>query len=226
MDFIENKACRIVVIRVTDGLFINYSYIVIDKKTKKCAIIDPAWQIDVYSDFINKQELVPVYVLLTHYHWDHTNLAREVSNLYSCLIAISKQEMLYDFSGILRLYHNQMLYIGDLQVTCLSTPGHTQGSMCYLLDSFLFSGDTVFIEGVGMCKEYENGVKELYESIQLLKRKIKDHILLLPGHKYEYEFDKTFKDIKHLNIYFHFDSIEEFVKFRLRKRQDRLLDFK
>lgn len=225
---IENENSQVAIFRVTDHQFINYSYIVTDKKTKMCIIIDPAWEISVFTEFIEEKRLVPVSILLTHHHWDHTNLAVLLAEKYACVPAISEREKMFipNTSEVCRLKHNQEIFFGNGKITCILTPGHTRGSMCFLMEDFLFTGDTLFVEGVGMCTEYEEGVRDLYHSILYLKKYVDRRVLILPGHRYQFDFNKTFGEVQYLNIYFHFNSLEEFSKFRLRSGQKRLMDFK
>ncbi len=80
------------------------------------------------------------------------------------------------------LKNNQLIDLGNLQLRILYTPGHTAGSVCFLLEKqdVLFSGDTLFAGGFGRTDLPTGNETQLYESLQKLQKLAFN--ALLPGH--------------------------------------------
>ncbi len=207
----------------------NFCYIILDKHTREAAIIDPAWEFDKIINQLNQLDAKLTSIFLTHSHYDHTNLAEFLVKRYDASVFMSKNEV--DYYGYRSLKLNatcdkEDVYVGKTKVTCMLTPGHTFGSNCYLLEDCMFTGDTVFIEGCGICTGRGASVEQMYSSIQKIKNKVNHNIKIYPGHSYG---KMPGYDISHLlkeNIYFIIDDKEIFIKYRMRANQRNLFDFK
>ncbi len=90
------------------------------------------------------------------------------------------------------------------------------GSACYSVSGFLFSGDTLFIEGGGGCHFYGGSAEMMYESLQYLKKRISDDTLVFPGHRYKSEVGQKMGYIKKNNTYFFIKNVEQFIKMKNR----------
>ena len=92
---------------------------------------------------------------------------------------------------------NTELKIGKHKIQIIETPGHTKGGMCFLIDQFLFSGDSLFCENIGRCDleggNYETLIKSLKEKILPLSEEIE----VFPGH----DTSTTMKHEKAYNPY-------------------------
>jgi hydroxyacylglutathione hydrolase len=77
----------------------------------------------------------------------------------------------------------QEINFGPFRATPLLTPGHSPGSMCYLIGDHLFTGDTLFIEGVGI-SENENAAGALFDSVQKIKALVQITTRVWPGHSF------------------------------------------
>lgn len=221
----EDELCEVYKIRVTNGEFINYSYVIKDKETSKGVIIDPSWQYDIINGVIIKEKIELDEILLTHSHNDHVNLVENFVKNYNCNVYVSELENYNPkFVSVSLLKDNEILKVGNLDIKAISTPGHTSGSMCYLLNKYLFTGDTIFIEGVGICSTNEEA-EALYNSVQLIKNTIDKDVLVFPGHCYLTALGIPLSSVSSKNIYFSFKNKEQFIKFRMRKGQTSLLKF-
>lgn len=206
----------------------NNSYLIVDLETKSTAIIDPACTLKQIQKVIVYAELKLNMVLLTHSHFDHIRRVNDLSSLYQCDVFMSKKEAnFYSFnSGNLHTFEdNDIIHLGNTKIQCIVTPGHTVGSACFILQNSIFTGDTVFIEGCGICTGNGASVKNMYQSIQRIKEQIEDEVLVYPGHTYEMLPGKSMSYLKSNNIYFLFDE-EQFIAFRMRKNQNNLFEFK
>ncbi len=212
--------------KTTDGFMKNQCYLAY--KNSKGILIDPAWEYDTIMDFLNINAIDIVAIFLTHSHVDHTNLAQRFANENNVPVFMSSQEIdaypNFKMQNLKRVHHLESIRFDDFHSVPIVTPGHTLGSTCYYIDNHIFSGDTVFIEGVGVC-DYNNAGK-LYDSIQFLKSYLSKTTLFWPGHSFG---EKPGKDLSHLlknNIYFQFNSVKHFVDFRMRKNRPDPFAFK
>ncbi|MCP4131197.1 MAG: MBL fold metallo-hydrolase [bacterium] len=209
--------------------FINYTYIIVDKTTNFAAIIDPSWELEILVKKIEALNLSNFIVLLTHSHIDHVNLVESLSKLYSPRIFISKIESdyyNYTSSNLEFFNHLDRIILGDTRITTLITPGHTAGSTCFLLDHDIFTGDTIFIEGCGICDCEGGSPIDMYNSIQFIKNNMDHRINVYPSHSYAKEPGEPLEYLVKYNIYFQFKDLETFTGYRMRELPGSTFDFK
>lgn len=212
-----------------DSLTKNNVYIISDIATKKALIIDPACKIDQINEIINKYNLDLKMILLTHCHQDHIRQVDRLVSMYGVTVYVSRQEKeYYSFfcENMATFEDEQIIYLGETSIKCIVTPGHTAGSACFLLSKSIFTGDTIFIEGCGLCTSDGGSAEQMYNSIQRIKIYVNDNINVYPGHTYYAEPGKTISYVKNNNIYFVIENKESFISFRMRKQQFNLFDFK
>jgi hydroxyacylglutathione hydrolase len=208
--------------------FINFTYIVMDNRTKQIAIIDPAWEFPKIEALLQTLEGNLTTVLLTHSHFDHVNLVNAILDKYNPSVYLSRREMkYYNFKcKNLNYFENRdKIMLGDTAISCMLTPGHTAGSTCYLLPDGLFTGDTVFIEGCGLCNAVGGDPEQMYHSIQMIKYSVDPGIKIFPGHSYGKKPGYTLNHLLRENIYFQINNKEQFIDFRMRKGQKNLFNF-
>lgn len=138
---------------------------------KNAVIIDPGAEASYILDVVRQQELKPLALLLTHAHFDHFGAAAEIMEqtglpLYVheldramllspevCLAENLGFAALYrkpDEAGIRTFTDNETLkFSEELEFLVIHTPGHSPGSSCFRHGDILFSGDTLFRDGVG-----------------------------------------------------------------------------
>ncbi len=185
-------------------------------------LVDPAWDYDLINLYLLENGISLKGILITHGHYDHTNLANKFSLKYDIPIYLSKEdtnEFQLSYPKLKLIDHLQKFQLGTIEITPILTPGHTLGSVCYLINEHLFSGDTVFIEGVGICSKHN--AELLYNSIHFLKEYLPESTRFWPGHSYGHKPGKTLSYLTIYNIYFQFDKKETFIAFRTRKNQPR-----
>lgn len=208
--------------------FYNYSYIVVDQTTQATLIVDPAWELGKITARLSELDVDLVAILLTHSHYDHVNLVDKLVRKFNCAVYMSRIEIdYYQFRcGNLNAINDlDKMHIGETRISCILTPGHTAGGMCYHLTDCLFTGDTIFIEGCGMCNAKGGSADQMYNSVQRIKSVVPPYTRIYPGHSYGKSPGSTLEELMSENIYFQLDK-KKFVDFRMRKNQHGLFDFK
>ena len=104
-------------------------------------------------------------------------------------------------------------------------PGHTRGGLCWLAGDHLFTGDTLFINGCGICTGRGGDAGEMFETMQRLQRLCRADTRIWPGHGFGEEPGQTFATVLQKNVYLQLDDREMFIRFRNRKNQRGLMDF-
>jgi hydroxyacylglutathione hydrolase len=128
--------------------------------------------------------------------------------------------------GLVPVEDQQWISFGQTGITPILTPGHTAGGLCFRIENNLFTGDTLFAEGCGICMDRGADPVAMYDSLQRLKSIIPPQTLVYPGHSYGTPPGQSFKHILANNVYLHFDKVQDFVAYRMRKGQTGWLRFK
>lgn len=204
-------------------------YLIMDKQSKKAAIVDPACSMEQIEGLLIKHNLKLEIILLTHTHFDHVRRVNELVNLYGCQVYVSQEEAEYysfDCKNLCVFKDEDIIYVGETSIKCLITPGHTRGSACFVLKNSIFTGDTLFMEGCGMCTYKGGSPTSMFSSIERIKQEVIDSTKVYPGHTYIEPPGRTIEYIKDNNIYYILDNEKRFVEFRMRKNQKKLFVFK
>jgi hydroxyacylglutathione hydrolase len=225
---VVTQSSEVVRFRVSRGALVNHCYVVVDRSSRECVFVDPAWDAATLVDFVSRSGLTPKGVLVTHHHVDHVDLAQEMSSRYDCGIYLSEIEYNYYGVGLKRviLLRDEVAFtLANLPIVPIVTPGHTAGSVCYRIGDSLFTGDTLFNEGCGVCMGDGANPIQLYASLQRLKVIVPGASRVYPGHQFHSELGLTFEQISGMNLYLQFDRADGFVRFRMRNAQTRLMSF-
>ncbi|NOU16656.1 MAG: MBL fold metallo-hydrolase [Bacteroidales bacterium] len=212
---------QVVVLKMTCMFMINYNYLVIDPVNNQSVIVDPAWEMDKIDQALASTQTSLSGILLTHSHPDHIHLAKPLAAKYHCPIWMSNEEIVT--SGF---YAQQLVGIdeipwpvGNMLIQPILTPGHTSGSVCYLVGDNLFTGDTLFAEGCGLCSGTQ-AAHTMWASLEHLKSRLKPETNVFPGHNYGKPPGQKFSLLLKDNIYLQFKNENDFAKYRLRKGQN------
>lgn len=207
-------------LRLQSEPFINYTYLIVDSRTREAAVIDPAWELEPIRRLIAGTGAELTTILLTHSHHDHTNLAQPLVSLYGSDVYMSRDEAAYYSFRCDRLStfgDGGLIRIGDTAVTCVLTPGHSYGGACFLVDGGLFTGDTLFIEGCGICTTAGGDPGAMFDSVQRIKSIVQPDTRIYPGHSFGMAPGCTIAQVQECNIYYQIEKKEAFVSFRMRK---------
>jgi glyoxylase-like metal-dependent hydrolase (beta-lactamase superfamily II) len=163
------------------GPFENNVFVLRCKSTGEAAIVDAANEHELLLDVSRATGVRRV--LTTHGHWAHIQAVEAVRDAgIDVGIAAEDASMLpaYDFT----IPDDDVIEVGDLRLHTIHTPGHTQGSTCFLLDGrpVLFSGDTLFPGGPGNTSLPGGNFGQIIESIDGRLFTLPGDLLVLPGH--------------------------------------------
>jgi glyoxylase-like metal-dependent hydrolase (beta-lactamase superfamily II) len=142
----------------------------------------------VYRHFVERDGWTLRHVVETHVHADHLSRARALAAATGARLYVPRQRRLtFPFTAI---DDGQQIVVGNTTITALHTPGHTDESMTYLMTGVAFTGDTLFIRGVGRPDLHADGdearrrARDLFASLTTLAALPPD-TLVLPGHTSE-----------------------------------------
>ena len=149
---------------------INYNYLVVDSISRQAVVVDPAWELGKIESAIEDCDAKLNGILLTHSHPDHVHLAESISEIHNCPVWMSQIEIAASGFNCRRItgIDETPILVGHIKVQPLLTPGHTRGSMCYKIGNSIFTGDTLFAEGCGICPDVPsaNAMFQRFGSIQ------------------------------------------------------------
>ena len=161
----------------------TYTYLVWCPNSRDCLLIDPFYeQVDRDLNLIYKLNLSLKYILETHVHADHITGADKIRRLKGVKVCYGSS------TGVkgadIYLEDNQKLSLGKGIIKSIHTPGHTSGCVSYYTKGYIFTGDTLFIEGTGRTDFQEGSASNTYESVRNKIFSYSDETLIYPGHNY------------------------------------------
>lgn len=224
----DNTEPLVFLIKVARDWVKNNNYLVVDPSTLQAVLVDPAWEIEKIEDAVGRARATLSGILITHAHPDHIDLAEPLAHRHNIPIWISEHEAAESaFSAPQMVTIDETPWtVGALYIEPFVTPGHTAGSVCYRIGCNLFTGDTLFPEGCGICPD-EPSAHAMFESLSRLKSCLDPATHIFPGHTYVRPPGERFGDMMDYNIYLHFGDKDSFTSFRMRRGQTakKLFDF-
>ena len=186
-------------------------HILFQNINKNCIIIDPGTEdcIDLF-DFIENRNLIPEFIFLTHEHFDHILGVKKLKETYNCKIVCSADcsEKIISKKKNMSVFYNQIgfeAYPADIfienigyqldwngkTIEFISTKGHTDSSICILVDDNLFTGDTIIKNQRTVIKLPGGSKLKLIESTTVLDKKFTGkRIRVYSGHGESFWFNK------------------------------------
>lgn len=179
---------------VVVGAYQVNCYILAEKEGSQAIIIDPGEDYDRIKKVIDKYKLIPKIIINTHGHIDHIGandkfgLPVYIHKDDADCISDSKRNMSAFLgspasfnSKIKTLNDKDRIELGKISLEVIHTPGHTPGSVCLKFDDTVFTGDTLFYEGIGRTDFPYSDSEKMAQSIKKLMD-LPDKIKILPGH--------------------------------------------
>lgn len=180
-------------------------YILGDEKSKDALCIDPGGKVDEIMAAVNKAKLSIKYIINTHGHFDHIGGNGPLKKITGAKLAIHSKDVALLESAVLQgaafgadavsspqpdilLKDDDKIKIGNLAISVIHTPGHSQGGICLFVKStdnneeILFTGDTLFAGSIGRTDLPGGSYKEIIDSIKNKILPLGDNVKLFPGH--------------------------------------------
>lgn len=185
------------------GMVGTNCYVVSNKETSECFLVDPGAYSDKVIAYIREHELKPQAILLTHGHFDHIMGLDGVLREFPIPVYAQEEEEIllkdasynasvsygpaYTFSGASYIKDGQILELAGMTIRAIHTPGHTIGGCCYYIESehVLFSGDTLFHDSVGRTDFPTGSQSQLVRSIREKLLGLPEETVVCPGHMSE-----------------------------------------
>ena len=189
----------------------TYTYLIASAKGREALIIDPVLEnVEDYLKLLNELNLKLVKVIDTHIHADHVTGAGKLRDKTKCA-TIMGEHTPTDAVEI-KVKDDEIIKLDQLQIKALHTPGHTSDSFSFLMDNYLFSGDTLLINGTGRT-DFQNGSStDAYNSIFNRLLKLPDETLLYPAHDYKGEKVSTIGKEKKNNPRLQVKNVDQYIE--------------
>ncbi len=133
------------------GLYQTNCYLLWSDENAQCLVIDPGYEAQTVLSYARSLGKQICAVLLTHGHFDHVGAVKEIAQETGCAVYLKTEDTaMPEQMTAGKLFYTHALSDGDvlalagLSVCVMHTPGHTPGSVCFLIDNTIFSGDTLF----------------------------------------------------------------------------------
>lgn len=191
--------------KLSVGRLCTNCYIIINKSSKECAVIDPGGDFEKINYVIKSNCANLSHIIITHSHCDHIDALDKLKQQYNnAKVVISETDNCtlnsnsYTLSDLLGtsapitkgnilVKDNDKISICGYEAKIISTPGHTPGSICIYFEgeNVLFSGDTLFYESIGRTDFPGGSYKSISDSIKEKLFILPDITKVYPGHNCE-----------------------------------------
>lgn len=174
-------------------------YILKDEESGEALVVDPGCYNKRLEAMLKNEGITSLcYILLTHGHFDHISGVGDLQNSFGGKVVIHLEDApcLHNrdesLASKFHFSHNEAkadivldggeeLPFGKYKIKVLHTPGHTKGSVCYIVDDIMFSGDTLFKDTVGRTDFPGGSYDEMMDSMKKLAA-LESDFTVYPGH--------------------------------------------
>ena len=193
---------KIIIKQIPVEPFQVLTYIVACPQNSDAVIIDPAGDEDKLLALIETEKLRIKYILNTHGHADHVLGNSKMKNFLKVPVCMHEADDIFFNDPAVRekssqelglppsdpadikLKDGDILEVGSLKIEVIHTPGHTPGSVCFLVDENLFTGDTLFVGSAGRTDLIGGSLNTLIKSIEQKLIVLPKQTIVWPGHDY------------------------------------------
>ena len=182
-----------------DELFGENCFLIRRRDTAAALVVDPGLQVGLVERQLREERLTLERILVTHGHIDHIAGVPALHHETDAPIAMHPDDLAIldwdqfgqlpfvpqgfaPFSIDLALTHGLMLTFQDLSLRVLHTPGHTEGSVCFLFGLDCFAGDTLFQRGIGRTDLPGGDMRKIVFSIRNVLYALPPRTVVFPGH--------------------------------------------
>ncbi len=193
------KLPNIIFETLTVGPLAVNCYIIGSKKDSAAIVMDAGGDHEEILNVLRKHNLSLQFLINTHAHFDHVGGVRYLQDLTGAkfflhqddiplLDCLNEQTDAFGLPSIpipkivQPLVDNEEIAIGNESILVIHTPGHSPGSVCFLIDDAVFVGDTLFAGSTGRTDLYGGSYPTLINSIKTRLFTLKSHVIVYPGH--------------------------------------------
>jgi len=172
--------------RFINGSMLNNCYVLYQKDSGACYIIDPGFNPRRIEEFVGEHSLEPKGILLTHLHRDHTGASDVLRDALDCSVFMHEDDaFIYRGKVDARIKDGDSFDLEGERLAVIHTPGHTQGSICLYTEKSraCFTGDTVFDTDLGRTDLAGGSEAEMRESVRKLDSLLGNDVYIWPGHE-------------------------------------------
>lgn len=208
----------------------NFVYLVGDRDTRECLVVDPAWDVAGIVDAAAQRDLTITGALISHWHPDHAGgsmMGHDVEGIPRFLelaaVPVHVHEKDVPFvmaltgaaeSDLVKVQNGHRVKVGEVEVECLHTPGHTEGSQCFRCGQALISGDTLFLEGCGRTDLPGGDVEEMWRTLTERLLALPADLVLYPGHDYGHAPSAPLEEVRRTNSALQAPDYQTFLRMR------------
>ena len=189
------------ILTIPVGQLMTNCYLVCDEQAKVCAVVDPGDEAGRIIAAVEQSGCEVRYVLLTHGHYDHFTGLAGLLEKYDVPVYIHPADAEVSTSSPWSLKFPRLddahqrwydegdtLTLGSLIIHVLSTPGHSRGSVCLVVENAILAGDTLFYGSCGRTDFPGGDYKEMLLSLARLAR-LEGNYTVYPGHDRSTDLD-------------------------------------
>ncbi len=190
---------NILIKKITIGPFLVNCYLLGCEITKELAVIDPGSEVDQIWKKIENSGYSMKYIINTHGHPDHIggnaelkekSGAKIIAHPDDASLMTTRDTLLFSLLPEAQpspppdefINEGDTIKLGKINIEVIHTPGHTPGGVCLLVQDLLFTGDTLFFDGIGRTDFPGGDYSQLITSIRKKIFILDDHLRILPGH--------------------------------------------
>jgi len=204
------------ILQLLVGQMAVYAYIIGCERTGKALVIDPAGEGEV-REGVNSHGLIITKIINTHGHSDHTCGNYRIKKMTGASIIVHEADAgimvspsAQQFAQILgctgtpiadeTVTNGDYITVGEeVSLKVIHTPGHTPGSICLYTPGHVFTGDTIFVGGVGRTDLPGGSWNQMLASITNYILSLPDETVIWPGHDYGSNSMSTVKNERNNN---------------------------
>lgn len=184
-------------------------YIIIDHDNENCIIIDPGSEnIQECIHFIQSRNVIPAYIILTHEHYDHCWGCNHLNDMFNlsivcssnCATAIKSPKLNHSLffkppgfsvNNKTILIENYALPIkwNNYTINFFESLGHTNAGICFLIENYLFTGDSLIKDLKTVTKLRSGSKTKLIETMNYIETLKGNHYIVCPGHGDMFDLD-------------------------------------
>lgn len=182
--------------KMPNGILSTNTYFAINEETLETVIVDPASASENMVSYIESEKLIPRAIFITHGHFDHIGGVEMLRGKYGVPVYVHQKDAdsIIENPNYIMFKENYLktpaentvedgniIDCAGMRFKVLHTPGHSEGSVCYMCENVLFTGDTLFKEEIGRLDFPGGSAEDMKKSLKKIK-KIDEDLVVHPGH--------------------------------------------